>query len=60
LSKIENKSSNHAPVMQTLQDQHLDAVSGGFGFVERAIGVDSGKLLGSPEEIGPPILVGRS
>jgi hypothetical protein len=58
LRKIDNGSSDRAPA--TLRDQHLEAVSGGFGFVERGIGVDSGKLLGSPEEIGPPVLVGRS
>jgi hypothetical protein len=60
LRKIDNESSDRAPAIRTLRDQHLEAVSGGFGFVERGIGVDSGKLLGSPEEIGPPVLVGRS
>ncbi len=56
MSKIENASAAHAQTVRVLQDDELDAVTGGLGFVERGIVIEGSKLIGDPNEFSPPIL----
>jgi hypothetical protein len=55
----EKASAGVAQTVRVLQNEELDTVNGGFGFVERGFVINGGKLLGSPEELGALILSGK-
>jgi hypothetical protein len=55
----EKASAGVAQSVRVLQNEELDTVNGGFGFVERGFVINGGKLLGSPEELRALNLSGK-
>jgi hypothetical protein len=55
----EKASAGVAQTVRVLQNEELDTVNGGFGFVERGFVINGGKLLGSPEELRALNLSGK-